>query len=62
MFKYPEPSCIHDSVETDATDIGYGGILKQKLESHAQEQLVRFYSGLWLGPQQNYSTIKKEIS
>jgi len=48
-------------VETDATDIGYGGILKQKLESHQHEQLVRFHSGLWLDPQQNYSTVKKEI-
>jgi len=25
------------------------------------EQLVRFHSGLWHGPQQKYSTIKKEI-
>ena len=48
-------------VETDASDIGYGGILKQKSESLTTEQLVRFHSGLWLGPQQNYSTIKKEI-
>jgi len=48
-------------VETDASDIGYGGILKQKLESPQHEQLVRFHSGLWLGPQQNYSTVKKEI-
>ena len=48
-------------VETDASDIGYRGILKQKLESHTEEQLVRFHFGLWLGPQQNYSTIKKEI-
>ena len=48
-------------VETDASGIGYRGILKQKLESHAQEQLVRFYSVLWLDPQQNYSTFKKEI-
>ena len=48
-------------VETDASDIGYGGILKPKLESHVHEQLVRFHYGLWLGPQQNYSTIKKEI-
>jgi len=48
-------------VETDASDIGYGGILKQRLESDSQEQLVRFHSGLWLGAQQNYSTIKKEI-
>jgi len=47
-------------VETDASDIGYGGILKQKLESQ-HEHLVRFHSGLWHGPQQKYSTIKKEI-
>jgi len=47
-------------VETDASDIGYDGILKQKLESYQHEQLVRFHSGLWLGPQQNYFTIKKE--
>ena len=46
-------------VETNASDIGYGGILKQKL--HYKEQLVRFCSGLWIGPQQNYSTIKKKI-
>ena len=48
-------------VKTDALDIGYGGILKQKSESHLHEQLVRFHSRLWLGPQQNYSTIKIEI-
>jgi len=46
-------------VETDASDVGYGGILKQKI--YDKEQLVRFHSGLWIGPQQNYSTIKKEI-
>ena len=47
-------------VETDASDIGYEGILKQKLGSQ-NEQLVRFHSGLWHDPQQKYSTIKKEI-
>lgn len=26
-----------------------------------KEELVHFFSGLWLGPQKNYSTIKKEI-
>ncbi|KAK9739978.1 hypothetical protein RND81_03G001700 [Saponaria officinalis] len=56
--------CFHNTfivtkVETDASDIGYGGILKQKL--YNKEQLVRFHSGIWLGPQKNYSTIKKEI-
>jgi len=47
-------------VETDASDIGYEPILKQRLESE-KEQLVRFHSSLWHGPQQKYSTIKKEI-
>ncbi|KAK2971279.1 hypothetical protein RJ640_001305 [Escallonia rubra] len=46
-------------VETDASDIGYGGILKQKVDG--KEQLVRFTSGHWNTAQQNYSTIKKEI-
>ena len=47
-------------VETDASDIGYGGILKQRIDPKT-EQLVRYHSGLWLGPQKNYSTVKKEI-
>jgi len=47
-------------VETDASDIGYGGILKQRIGTQ-HEQLVRFHSGLWHGPQQKYSTVKKEI-
>jgi len=48
-------------VETDASDIGYGGILKQKISPQDPEQLVRYHSGLWIGGQTNYSTIKKEI-
>jgi hypothetical protein len=48
-------------VETDASDIGYGGVLKQVSSQSSQEQLVRFHSGVWSGPQKNYSTIKKEI-
>ena len=47
-------------VETDVSDLGYGSILKQKLGSQ-NEQLVRFHSELWHGPQQKYSTIKKKI-
>jgi len=54
----PNPSA-NMIVETDASDVGYGGILKQKL--HDEEQLVRFHSRLRIGPQQNYCTIKKEI-
>ena len=48
-------------VETDASDIGYGGILKQKFQQSSHKQLIRFHSGVWLGPQKSYSTIKKEI-
>ncbi|KAK9668593.1 hypothetical protein RND81_13G070600, partial [Saponaria officinalis] len=32
-------------IETDASDIGYGGILKQIDPNNKQEFLVRFYSG-----------------
>jgi hypothetical protein len=48
-------------VETDASDIGFGGILKQKLSGLEKEQVVRYYSGTWNPAQLNYSTIKKEI-
>ena len=48
-------------VETDASDIGYGGILKQVAKNDAKQQIVRFHSGSWSATQQNYSTIKKEI-
>ena len=46
-------------VETDASDIGYGGILKQRMDN--QEKLVRYTSRTWNNAQLNYSTIKKEI-
>ena len=48
-------------VETDAANIGYGGILKQVAKDYAKEQIVRFHSGSWTTTQQNYSTIKKEL-
>ena len=48
-------------VETDASDIGYRGILKQKVSPYSSEKIVRFYSGVWNTAQLNYSTIKKEI-
>ena len=48
-------------VETDAFDIGYGGILKQRVSPESFEKIVRFYSGIWNNAQLNYSTIKKEI-
>ncbi|CAL9014719.1 unnamed protein product, partial [Prunus brigantina] len=42
-------------VETDASDIGYGGILKQITESIPSEQIVRFHSGVWTQSQSNYT-------
>ena len=46
-------------VETDASEIGYGGILKQV--KGRKEEIVQFTSRHWNPTQQNYSTIKKEI-
>lgn len=48
-------------VETDASGIGYWGILKQKISPKDNEQLVRYTSGVWNSAQKNYSTVKKEI-
>ena len=48
-------------VETDASNIGYGSILKQRVSPESPEQIVRFYSRTWNNAQLNYSTIKKEI-
>ena len=58
MSSYSHPSAFM-IVETDASDIVYERILKQRM--HDKEQLVRYHSSIWLGLQQNYSTIKKEI-
>ena len=44
-------------VETDASGIGYGGILKQN--DGNQERLVSLTLGTWNNAQLNYSTIKK---
>lgn len=48
-------------VETDASNIGYGGILKQINPHKNKEELVRFTSGKWNDTQKNYSTIKTEM-
>ena len=47
-------------IEADASDIGYGGILKQKINLDSPKQIVRFYSSVWNKAQSNYSTIKKK--
>ena len=46
-------------VESDASNLGYGGILKQ--EYNNQVHIIRYHSGIWLGAQINYSTVKKEV-
>ena len=46
-------------IETDASNIGYGGILKQDFQNKIS--IVRFHSGVWSVPQINYSTVKNEI-
>ena len=43
-------------VELDAPNIGYGKILKQ--EYNNQVYIVRYHTGIRLGAQINYSTIK----
>jgi len=48
-------------VQTDASNIGYGGILLQRVDPSSPEQIVCFHSGIWTSTQLNYSTIKKEI-
>ncbi|KAA0041676.1 Enzymatic polyprotein [Cucumis melo var. makuwa] len=46
-------------IDTDASDIGYGGILKKEL--NGKISIVRYHSGIWNGAQKNYSTVKKEV-
>jgi len=48
-------------VETDAFDIGYGGILKQIVSPGSSEQIVRFHSGSWNNAKKNYSTIRNSF-
>ncbi|GAV67308.1 hypothetical protein CFOL_v3_10814, partial [Cephalotus follicularis] len=55
-----EIPCLHlPTHEADASDIGYGGILKQLINN--KEQLVQYTSGSWNNAQRNYATVKKEI-
>ena len=46
-------------VELDASNLGYGDILKQKYNN--QVHIVRYHLGIWLDAQINYSTVKKEV-
>jgi len=46
-------------VEIDASDIGYDGILKQRV--HDQEHVIAYTSKHWNSAQLKYSTVKKEV-
>ena len=46
-------------VKTDASDLGYSGILKQVQDN--KEQILQYTFAHWNDCQKNYSTIKKEI-
>jgi hypothetical protein len=35
-------------VEIDASEIGFGGILKQRVAPGSSEQIVRFHYGFWI--------------
>jgi hypothetical protein len=48
-------------VETHASDIGYGGILKLKVHSTQPEQTLCSHSGLWTSSQINHSIIQKHV-
>ena len=54
----PHPNALL-IVESDASNLGYEGILKQ--EYNNQVHIVKYHSGIWLGVQINYSTVKKEV-
>ena len=54
----PHPNALL-IVESDASNLGYGGILKQ--EYNNQVYIVRYHSRIWLDAQINYSIVKKEV-
>jgi len=46
-------------VESDASNIGWGGILKKI--KYGEEQFIQFALGTWNLAEQNYSKIEKEV-
>jgi len=47
-------------VETDASNIGWGAVLKQ-VRNKGKEEIIQFASGLWKATENNYSALNKEI-
>ena len=56
---YVVDDLAHKIVESNASNIGWGGVLKQKVGK--DEQVVQFASGVWNPAELNYSTIEKEV-
>ena len=56
--QFPIPQAFK-IVEADASDIGYGGILKQIVNT--QENVIAYTSKHWNSAQQKYSTVKEEV-
>lgn len=48
-------------IETEASNIGYGGILKQVNSNDKIEYHVRFHSGKWSDSQRKYATVAHEM-
>ena len=48
-------------IETDASNIGFGGILKQVNPHDKCEYLIRFHSGKWNEAQKKYATVAHEM-
>lgn len=49
------------TVETDASDIGYGGVQTQYCPDNKRHYIVQFYCGKWNATQKNYAIVAKEI-
>jgi hypothetical protein len=47
-------------VETDASNIGWGAVLKQ-VKDKGKEEVIQFASGLWQATEKHYSPLGKEI-
>ena len=51
-------------VESDASNIGWGGVLKQRPDKESQKhekQVVQYASGVWNKAEKNYAPIEKEV-
>ena len=54
------PACTK-IIETDASNIGYGGNIEQVNPHDKHEYLIHFHSGKWTEAQRKYATIAHEM-